>query len=318
MARLSILTASKRSCVHHAILGEDGWASDHVDLSAAEDGDVHQVLPLPDLDAMLVARIRSVQLIDAHDHRVIHTFPTEPMRPRSLRCHHSSRRKLACHGGAVGIGALGLVYTEAAEAGDCVIQTYRPHEEGDTICFQDASTPSSCRTCCPWPRTRESTMHVTDPGKWEALANGCVVGLRKLDDWSEQNPQSSARTGGLRRRLYSGQRTPGDRQRWRPDRWEVWLVCQQGRQSLHETRPLHDEEDDVSHLMINELGPIVKVGMASIAVGFGNEIKLITAGHEQFGDSSDTLPNGAVSLSIRRHRRPGARSLPAGKILQLT
>jgi len=274
---------------------------------------VHQVLPLPDLGAMLVARIRSVRLIDMHDHRIIHNFTTEPMRPRSLRCHYSSRRKLQC--GSLGIGAMGLVYAEAAETGDCVIQTYRACEESDTICFQDTSSPS-CRTCCPWTRARELRTHVSDPGKWEALANGCVVGLRKMNDHSKQKKSRySSPATGLRQRIY--QNRSADLQRSQPDQWEVWLVCQLGRQSLRETRPLHDEDDSASHLMINELGPIVKVGLTSIAVGFGNEIKLITVGHERFGDSLDAFGNGSTPITIRRQRRGGAasRNHLAGKAL---
>jgi hypothetical protein len=51
---------------------------------------------------------------------------------------------------------------------------------------------------------------------------------------------------------------------------------------------------------------MVKVGTASVVVGFGNILKLITVGHERFDD-----PNGSLSkdpfLEIgSRRRKPGS------------
>jgi hypothetical protein len=76
-------------------------------------------------------------------------------------------------------------------------------------------------------------------------------------------------------------------------------------QESYETRPLEDDEDDCrhQHLMISELGPIVKVGAGSAAVGFGDMIKVITVGHERFSSSADRLgPEDLMNLTNRRRK----------------
>jgi hypothetical protein len=53
---------------------------------------------------------------------------------------------------------------------------------------------------------------------------------------------------------------------------------------------------------------MVKVGDSSVAVGFGNDIKFITVGHERFGDSADALGNGTVPGPTRRSRKSQVRA----------
>lgn len=82
-----------------------------------------------------------------------------------------------------------------------------------------------------------------------------------------------------------------------------------------ETTPLDDSTAfagyDAGHLMITELGPLIKVGMTSVAVGFGNVIKMISAGHEHFDRTRDQL--GAArdlrTLAARRRKTLGSTRL---------
>lgn len=299
--RLSVLTASRKGCIHVATQQQQGsWESESLDVHSVEDRDAFQVVPLSDLDCFLIARYDSVDLLDGRDNRFLYTFKTQPIHPRSLRCFHSARRKPQC--GSVGLILFGLAYNNA-ETGDCIIQTYTPKVDGDTICFRNSSVPPS-RSCCEWAETSMAERRIANPGTWHALPNGFVVGVRhNTPPSSSSSADSSPTHSGLRRRIYDNKKT--DWQRKRLDSWEVWVAAHSGRHDIYETSPIHSDEEDGNHLFISELGPIDRVGTTSVVVGFGNILKLITIGHERFercrgaGRRHDVLNIGS------RRRRPG-------------
>ncbi|KAH6686682.1 sterol-sensing domain of SREBP cleavage-activation-domain-containing protein [Plectosphaerella plurivora] len=269
-------SVSRKGCIHVAAQKPGSWSSQSLDLHSSDDRDAHQILPLPDLDCFVIARQQSVDLVDGKTNTLLHTFETGPIQHRTLRCFHSARRKPQC--GSVGLITLGLAYTHA-ETGDCVIQTYSPKDDGDTICFRNSKLPVS-RTCCAWVDTKMTERHVKVPGTWEALPNGCVVGVRRIIPVATSQPDVPSTRSGLRRRIHSYSK--GDGRYKHIDNWEVWVAYHSGRQVIYETRLLHSDDDNGSHLMISDLGPMVQVGTASVVVGFGNILKLITVGHERF------------------------------------
>ncbi|KAL2760557.1 hypothetical protein ACRALDRAFT_2039174 [Sodiomyces alcalophilus JCM 7366] len=310
--RLSILTASKKGCIHIATQHDQGdWTSEALDGHTLEHRDASQVVPLSDLDCFLIARQDSVELMDGKRNFLIHTFETQPIEPRTLRCFHSARRKPQC--GSVGLRLFGLVYNHA-ETGDCIILTYTPKVEEDIICFGDPSiTPS--QNCCEWTETDMTARKIAKPGTWTVLPNGSVVGVRqKLPppaspsrDWFPGHP-------GLRRRMY-GQPKSECKPKW-PDSWEVWVAIQSSREDTYETAPLHADEKSGSHLMVSGLGPMAQVGTSSVVVGFGNILKLITVGHERFElGRVSTRGQEALKLSSRRRGRATRPSSRVGTLL---
>lgn len=70
--------------------------------------------------------------------------------------------------------------------------------------------------------------------------------------------------------------------------WEAWAFnnLESAKTKGIETQPLDqqaDEEDAMyDNLWVSELGPMVRLGTASVAVGLGNVIKVISVGHEHF------------------------------------
>ena len=58
--------------------------------------------------------------------------------------------------------------------------------------------------------------------------------------------------------------------------------------------------------MISELGPIVKLGTMSVAVGFGNEVKIISAGHEYFDKTIHVNGLGLGMTAVASRRKKGA------------
>lgn len=270
--------------------------------------DATQVVPLSDLDCFLIARHKSVDLMDGKRNYLIHTFETQPIEPRTLRYFHSPRRITQC--GSVGLRLFGFAYNHA-ETGDCIIQTYTPKVEDEFICFGDAAFPPSS-SCCEWTETDMTERKITNPGTWTVLPGGSVLGVRR----KFTPPRSSGRDWfpgqpGLRRRMY-GERKSECKPKW-PDSWEVWVAIRSPRETTYETAPLHADEESRSHLMVSGLGPMVQVGTSSVVVGFGNILKLITFGHERFElGRVSTRGQEVLNFSSRRRRGPTRPSSRVG------
>lgn len=269
---LRIITASRRGCVHVATQQETGgWISEEVPCETGDIDDVTSILPLPILSSFLAVRTHSVELIDILTHKVTHTFPTSPIAPSTLQCFHSTRRRPQC--GSVGLSYLVLAYTHA-ETAAAVMQVYLPEREGNTICFRDPYTPGS-KTCCLWTETVEHTYTEPNPGTWEALFVGYIVGVRKCPSPSSitspnsHNPSSQSQaisthhapstpTTGLRRRggfalrsaiteswkphFNHGHSHGGNHNNHNPaddeDTWEVWSLSMRGERSTIPLNPL--------------------------------------------------------------------------------
>ncbi|TVY88950.1 Sterol regulatory element-binding protein cleavage-activating protein, partial [Lachnellula willkommii] len=304
-----IVTSSKRGCIHVGSLLEQGWISEDIEIPDPEDDkEVLSILPLPALSSFLAVRSHTIELIDIFTHKVTHTFVTQPMKRDSLRCFHSTRRRPQC--GSVGLAYLALAYT-SADTGSLILQSYLPAREGDTICFRDPWTPGS-KTCCLWRETIENRYVVENPGEWEALPVGYIVGVRKRE--KEQPKEAighpTQSLAGLRRRgvnlkqsFSTDARQP---EKEEADSWEVWSLNSRGDRS---NIPLCNEQEGRDYLLVSSLGPIVQVGKRSLAVALGNVIKFVTVGSDRFDDqetgNNDTSFVGMAASS--RKKKPTVR-----------
>lgn len=300
-----IITSSKKGCVHVASCLAQEWISDGLEIpDPADDPDILCVLPLPVLSAFLAVRDHTVDLIDIISQKVTHTFTTKSMKQGSLRCFHSTRRRPQC--GSVGLANLTLAYT-CAETGSCIVHTYLPEREGDTICFRDPYTPGS-KTCCLWRETVESRYEVMNPGKWEALPVGYIVGIRKQDSVVEPLQNSTAQSShgpGLRRRGQQNQAGPIARQE---DMYEVWSLSARGERS---TCPFFGPYER-QRLFNSTLGDIEKLGNRTIVVSLGDVAKVITVGNEKFDgaghENEDDVFVGMTPIPSRRKKSAPHRS----------
>jgi len=125
-----------------------------------------------------------------------------------------------------------------------------------------------------------SSRRVPNPGVWDVLPNGFAVGIRRDTPPSSASPGMAPAQDGLRRRFYSYSR--GEIRPERSEPWQVWVAYHSGRQDIYETKPLQSKDEEGRRLVISELGPMVQVGTASVVVGFGDILKLVTVGHERF------------------------------------
>ncbi|AEO56196.1 hypothetical protein MYCTH_2300826, partial [Thermothelomyces thermophilus ATCC 42464] len=293
----AILTASRRSCIHLVRQQDNEWLSVEVKLKGNPGpGAVHCLLPLAALSRFLVGRSHSVDLVDMDSSTIIHTFHTETMQPRTLK----QITLMRIH--RTGLASFTLSYT-SAETGDLVIHTYLP-ETGDQHQPRPPSSPPELIPLDAWTLTREHIKHISYPGAWEALPSGSIVGVRRQQTTPLSPTITPSRIPGLRRRGAYGtimddpnptsSTTTTNAQ---SQAWEAWVLnLRPGAKSEFETRPL-DEDADVDqqqqHLMISELGPMTRLGTMSVAVGFGDVIKVLSVGHEHF----DRARGGSFSFS---------------------
>ncbi|KAG8360363.1 hypothetical protein FVEN_g1877 [Fusarium venenatum] len=299
---LAIITASRRGCVHAATKETLSWNSRSVELEGTEHDEVHQVVPLASLGLFLIAGTIRVHLVNMEDYSLVHTFLTERMAPRSLQSAFFSRSSSRL--GIDGLAWFTLCYT-SAETGDCVVQTFAPLDDHDMIYYQNSATPSSSGWCA-WESAKETKKHVQNPGSWSILSDGSVVGIRQ-----KSNRALDAQTNG--RRKTEGLRHRSPRKESGRDlfgRWEIWSAPQSGFLRMDETRPLFQADERAGHLIVTELGPVVRVGQRSIAFSFGNVVKLVTVGgHERFDNSATDNDSEHLNVGSRR-RKPGALVRP--------
>lgn len=308
---MAILTVSRKSCVHLVGQSEEGWTSDEIkfidrDTELASKG-VHTLIPIPAFSAYLVGRQRSVDLVDLDSSATIHTFTTEPMQPRSLK--HIAHAKAQ----PTGLLSLTLAYV-SAETGELIVQTHLSDNEDAIIYAHSPDHPQ------PWTAGRTETRRIPNPGTWEALSNGSIIGVRQRPASPHTTPDSSP----FRR----SSQDPGTCS----ETWEAWVLSHldNGTGGDFETRSLHGMQGgknnppqvSTDHLMIAALGPMVRLGTMSVAVGYGDAIKIVSAGHEYFDDVARDqrlglgvggVGGGSVrGLAARRRKAGGARGARGG------
>ncbi|KAI2623142.1 sterol-sensing domain of SREBP cleavage-activation-domain-containing protein [Hypoxylon sp. NC1633] len=297
------------------LASQDGssWSTDVVSTSNSKERELISIQSLPELGFFLIIRSQTVDLVDSQTLRTIHTFDVEPIQPKSVKCFHSRPRRMRC--GSVALWSFTLAYLNIFNR-DLVVQTYSPQHEGESLCFCDPTSPTR-KTCCPWQRAKESKRLIKNPGLWDALPSGIVVGVRrKNSDKSRPNGDSSKQPqqalNGLRRRHYPTDPANGHVPQ---DNWEVWTFSHFGKQETWETLPLCPTIEDDGHLFVTNLGPMVRIGRASLAVGLSNVIKVIMVGNERFETGGNSrLGDGMPVLGNRRRKvPPSLRGKPAAQ-----
>ncbi|CAK7211132.1 hypothetical protein SBRCBS47491_001015 [Sporothrix bragantina] len=178
---LAIITVSRNGCVHRVMPVEEGWISEEIKEQTENVEHAHSIVALPLFSAYLVARPHSVDLVDLSTSETLHTFVVHtPIKPRSLRHLCAARRQT--QRGSLELSYFSLIYT-SAETGNCVIQTYLPKDDDGSILFspddRPAVPPTVSGSSCMWHETRQVVKEVPNPGLWEVLPNGSIIGVRQ-------------------------------------------------------------------------------------------------------------------------------------------
>jgi len=201
-----------------------------------------------------------------------------------------------------------MAYTEI-ESGDCILLTFDPEREHTSVSIRDRGVSGKS---CTVNTITQKQFRMQNPGTWELTDAGILIGIRKNETKFVDKVAKDYTPSGMRRR---GAGLPAAKKRvhWHvdsdEDSWEVWSLSSKGERA---TIPLCNTEDTInendSHLLVTNLGPMTKVGRRSIGVVLGNVIKIITVGHERFDNGDETLEDvSSMTLASRKRRTVGTR-----------
>jgi hypothetical protein len=241
-----------------------------------------------------------VDLVDISSSNVLHTFTTERMQQESAR-YVCSPRWVAYNTGQVALSSLTLAYIHT-DTKECILQTYLPHQAGGAISL-DSNSPHDRDDLCKWNEARQVKRRIVNPGAWELLSPGCALGVRRTATFVGESRPAILGGTGLRQRS----RGPEAKSRSR-DTFEVWMIRDlENEEDDVETQPLEDQSmigGQAGHLLISDLGPVLKIGTRSLGVALGNVVKVLSVGQERFDLPADDglAAENLLSFSNRRRR----------------
>jgi hypothetical protein len=283
---------------------------------------------VPSIGLIFALRDEEAEIFDFNSRALIHSFQIGHVKPHTFRVLHASRRSCCC--GAPAVRSLSVAYAEQ-DTEHMIMQTFTLDDSPTSqMCLGKPSDRGKFN--CKGLNSAIEAVHYVEPaGVWESTSASSVVGIRR----SNPSPTPSSTTSGAEGSHYSAdpvalasalkQRakkhsitsTPlifGNRTSTTThistsdtDTWEAWTLSTMGE---FRSRPLcpDDLEDPTApfqdDLFVASPGPITRLGKRSVAVGFGNTVKIITLGKELFQGSAHlengTLDNGYGSYKARR------------------
>jgi hypothetical protein len=290
----------------------------------SKEGKIKSITSAPSLGLFAAVRLRVVDLVDVKTKTLIHTFPALLIKGHSLRILSSPRREcVACHSSAV--HSISLAYTDF-ESQSCIMRTYSLSDDhNDLMCL--APTMVGKTPACKGLGSADEGVHIVEsPGIWEATGLQSIIGIRthpNLDDTisSAESTTSGAENSNfnsseLKNRSQAGRKTPliyshssDSTNSDSESEWEIWTISSLGEfhtlplQSLDADRVQSIGEDD---LFVASAGPIARLGSRSVAVGFGNRVKVLMVGNERFEQDINEYQDLA-HLGGTRRKRPAAR-----------
>ncbi|KAF2637948.1 hypothetical protein P280DRAFT_86284 [Massarina eburnea CBS 473.64] len=333
---VDLVFVSQHGEVHILPLNEDGDGTAEV-VAGLDPGPppgsnpskIRCIETVPALGLIVALRDEEAEVIDFSSRGLIHAFQVGHIEPHSFRIMHSARRKCTC--GAPAVHALSVAYTEE-DTDHMIMQTFM-HDDSATplICLGKPSDNDSNK-CRGLAYAKEAIHFVEPAGVWESTGVLSVVGIRKHNPSPTPSsttsganpiePEPSALAWALKQRAAKNN-TPGasaafSLQPFSPtdtEGWEAWTLSSTGD---FRSRPLASDVEDVAEqpfldeqLFVAAAGPIAKLGKRSVAVGFGNAVKIITLGKETFDGSVGTIDGvrrlGPGGYKSRSRRTPGRK-----------
>jgi hypothetical protein len=296
---------------------------------------------VPSLGMIFALRDEEAEIFDFTSRALVHSFQIGHVKPHTFRVLHPSRRVCQC--GAPAVNSLSVAYTER-DTDHMIMQTFTSDDNKSSQICLGKPLDREKHGCYGLHHAKEAVYYVEPAGAWDSTHALSVVGIRRC----VQSPTPSSTTSGTEDSRYSvdpaalasalKQRaqkqsnpttppkpfeTPFTRGSRRDtlagdtDTWEAWTLSTTGE---FRARPLlPDDLDDTAEmpyeddLFVAAPGPITRLGKRSIAVGFGNTVKIITLGKESFDGLSNsqngTLDIGLASSYKWRERKGGGRKV---------
>ncbi|UPX10967.1 uncharacterized protein EKO05_0001598 [Ascochyta rabiei] len=280
---------------------------------------------VPSLGLIFALRDERAEMFEFNSKALIHAFEIGHIKPHSFRVMHSARRQCSC--GATAVHALSVAYAEQ-DTEHMLMQTFTPKAvPSSQICL--GKQPDRRKHQCRGLESAAEAVYIVEAaGVWDSTNDSGVAGVRRRaqstsassvasDDDDEAVSSSVTLTSAVRQRASrpsSSHVSSAKNRRYQhttindSDPWEAWTLSLTGE---YRSRPLladnnDDMEDDAEDdLFVVAPGPIAKLGKRSVAVGFGNTIKIITLGRELFDGLA--THNGGVDIGLGSYRARAKR-----------
>lgn len=307
---LRVVAATKCGCICSMVRGTNGWEGRKFDTAEQHKKDEEDflplsgILPLPALGMLLAVGHCEVKLVDPQHSIVIHRFKTSQIKANSLRVIHSQRRQCPTCGTGYGVSSFSILYTES-ETHNFIMHTLIPsNEQRNMICLNVAEYLTESR-CQGFASTTQTLHRMHGAGIWEATTANNVIGVRRKVACSRGRehsaPHASPRSQ-LRRR--GARESEADNSADGDYEWEAWTMSAGGEINTSSI----SAESAHGELFVSKVGPISKVGKCSVAVGFGNSVKLLVAGNERFDNRESATEDFPFVVAGHRRRMQTRRS----------
>ncbi|KAI5819769.1 sterol-sensing domain of SREBP cleavage-activation-domain-containing protein [Pyronema omphalodes] len=287
-----------------------------------EPGEPCTIVPLSQMGMLLSARSCNVELVDIISGTVVRTFQTGQPKPGTLRAFHTQLR-MCMFCGCPAIHSFSLCYTER-ESNMFMMHTFHtnPRNKSREIICVRSERDRREKKCAGFESVTETTHWLENVQEWETIKDMCV-GIRRRESGTEAEGSSDdvndvsrdwdVSLPPLLRQRNKKSTKPQRQIVTEEDEWEAWTMDANG---LVATYPLTDDpsisnglsngqgglgNDLNTHegLLVSKAGPVRKVGAKSVAVGFGNNIKVLLVGQEWFEPEQDE------DLNMIPHSRRG-------------
>lgn len=320
---VNIIALTRSGRIRIAVSNSGDWALAAVErldnrlAPGSKEGKIKSITSIPSLGVFATVRLRVVDLVDIQTKTLIHTFLAVLIKGSSLRILNSPRRDCkSC--GSTAVHSISLVYIDF-ETHACVMRTYTLSDDyNDLICLAPTISKKAT-TCRNLSSSKEHTYTVDEPGSWESTRSQAVIGIRIRPNIVGTPTSASSSSSGfesasllaesrldlthrsqglLSTSILDTPRTEKDANR---DEWEVWTMSSSG--EFH-TEPLPASPNE---LLVADTGPIVPLGNRSVALGFGNKVKVILVGNERFETDSNEFQDLANMSGSRRRKTASQR-----------
>lgn len=218
-------------------------------------------------DILIVTISRSVLFLDSQSHTVLGKLEANEISfsriilGQSTQCSQCGSMAFRC---AALIG-------DVSYGGECTVTTLWAKGGNDVPICLKGTTPS-CQSFDQVQRTKHS---IAKPGAWSAVTSQAVLGLRRMVPRSESKTRTDKRPSATRlrhRRQARSKAQPEDNE----DIWEAYKLSLDGEMETIEVFPNENASTEAgSALYVSNAGPAVPLDGQSVAVAFGNSLKII-------------------------------------------
>lgn len=299
------------------------------------------IVPVPAINMVLLATSIQACLFDAQTGIIVRNFQLGHFKPNTLRVFHSQPTHCRfC--GCVSVDTLSIAYTEVDGMVICHTLTI-DNRAKNSICIRVERDPRETR-CLGFEATTERQHWLERVEGWDATDINMIMGVRRKEvSQSIENEGTDSKLSSLRSRknkvgsAFSRYNPPANRFPLISSTWEGFAMSAIGEISYYDIPDYseHVQSDKTSmskdphiskryfggyggigleldavlrrRLLIRSIGPVTKYGAKSIAVAFGNIIKVLYFGKEE------SLPNADPGPSTKIYVPSPSPSISGGK-----